>query len=97
MIPSSAMRSVLSEKRANQNSSHWESRLAVPKCSIAPPKPWHFSMAGAFCTPEDIKPLVVPVFAHRVVVNGLYSSTLKKSEQAEQVIREIVESTPVPV
>ncbi|HXM61105.1 MAG TPA: MoxR family ATPase [Terriglobales bacterium] len=50
-----------------------------------------------FCTPEDIKPLVVPVFAHRVVVNGLYSSTLKKSEQAEQVIREIVDSTPVPI
>jgi MoxR-like ATPase len=50
-----------------------------------------------FCTPEDIKPLVVPVFAHRVVVNGLYSSTLKKSEQAEQVIKEIVESTPVPM
>jgi MoxR-like ATPase len=50
-----------------------------------------------FCTPEDIKPLVVPVFAHRVVVNGLYASTLKKSEQAEQVIREIVDSTPVPV
>jgi MoxR-like ATPase len=50
----------------------------------------------SFCTPEDIKPLVVPVFAHRVVVNGLYSSTLKKSEQAEQVIKEIVDSTPVP-
>jgi MoxR-like ATPase len=51
----------------------------------------------SFCTPEDIKPLVVPVFAHRVVVNGLYSSTLKKSEQAEQVIQEIVHSTPVPM
>jgi len=51
----------------------------------------------SFCTPEDIKPLVVPVFAHRVVLNGLYSSTLKKSEQTEQVIQEIVESTPVPM
>ena len=51
----------------------------------------------SFCIPEDIKPLVVPVFAHRVVVNGLYSSTLKKSEQAEQVIQEIVDSTPVPI
>jgi MoxR-like ATPase len=51
----------------------------------------------SFCSPEDIKPLVVPVFAHRVVVNGLYSSTLKKSEQAEQAIQEIVESTPVPI
>ena len=50
-----------------------------------------------FCTPEDFKPLVVPVFAHRVVVNALYSSTLKKSEQAEQVLRDIVESVPVPV
>jgi len=51
----------------------------------------------AFCTPEDFKPLVVSVFAHRVVVNGTYSSTLKKSEQAEQVIQEIVDSTPVPM
>jgi MoxR-like ATPase len=50
-----------------------------------------------FCVPEDFKPLVVPVFAHRVVANGLYSTTLKKSEQTEQVIGEIVESVPVPV
>lgn len=50
-----------------------------------------------FCTPEDFKPLMVPVFAHRVVVNGTYASTLKKSEQAEQLITEIVESTPVPM
>jgi MoxR-like ATPase len=50
-----------------------------------------------FCTPEDFKPLAIPVFAHRVVVNGLYSSTLKKSEQTEEIIREIVESVAVPV
>lgn len=50
-----------------------------------------------FCTPEDFKPLVVPVFAHRVVVNSLYSSTLKKSEQADQVLREIVDTVAVPV
>jgi MoxR-like ATPase len=50
-----------------------------------------------FCTPEDFKPLVIPVFAHRVVVNALYSSILKKSEQAEQAMREIVESVPVPI
>ena len=50
-----------------------------------------------FCVPEDFKPLVVPVFAHRVVLNGTYSSTLKKSEQADQVIREILESVPVPL
>ena len=50
-----------------------------------------------FCTPEDFKPLVIPVFAHRVVVNALYSSILKKSEQAEQVMQEILGSVPVPV
>jgi MoxR-like ATPase len=50
-----------------------------------------------FCVPEDFKPLVVPVFAHRVVVNGVGSSTQKKSEQAEQAIRQIVESVQVPV
>ncbi len=50
-----------------------------------------------FCTPDDFKPLVVPVFAHRVVANSLYSATTKKSEQAEQAIQEIVESVPVPV
>lgn len=50
-----------------------------------------------FCVPEDFKPLVIPVFAHRVVPNAHYASTLKKAEQAEQIIREIIESTPVPV
>jgi MoxR-like ATPase len=50
-----------------------------------------------FCTPEDFKPLAVPVFAHRVVVNARYSSTLKRSEQADQIIHEIVDSVPVPV
>ncbi len=50
-----------------------------------------------FCTPEDFKPLVVSVFAHRVLVNGLYASTLKKSEQSDQVLKEIVENVAVPV
>lgn len=50
-----------------------------------------------FCTPEDFKQLAIPTFAHRVVVNARYSSTMKKSEQSEQILREIVESVPVPV
>src|SRR5258705_13914403 len=64
---------------------------------------YHAAQAMAFldgrdyCTPEDFKPLAVAVFAHRVVVSSLYASTLKKSEQAEQVLREIVESVPGPV
>ena len=50
-----------------------------------------------FTTPEDFKNLAISVFSHRVVVNARYSSTLKKSDQAETVIRDILQSTPVPV
>ncbi|HEV2113981.1 MAG TPA: MoxR family ATPase [Terriglobales bacterium] len=50
-----------------------------------------------FTIPEDFKQLAVPVFAHRVVVNARYSSTLKRSDQAEQILRDIVESVAVPV
>ena len=56
-----------------------------------------FLEGRTYCTPEDFKPLVVPVFAHRVVVSGSYSSTLKKSDQAEQVMREIADSVAVPM
>ncbi len=50
-----------------------------------------------FCIPEDFKTLAIPVFAHRVVVSARYSSTLRKSEQSDEVLRDIVESVPVPV
>lgn len=50
-----------------------------------------------FATPEDFKSLAVAVFSHRVVVNGRYSATLKKAEQAEAIIRDILQAVPVPV
>jgi MoxR-like ATPase len=50
-----------------------------------------------FCLPDDFKQLIVPVFAHRVVVNTRYVSTQKKSEQAEIILREIVDSVRVPL
>jgi len=31
------------------------------------------------------------------VVNAHYASTLKKSEQSQQVLKEIVDSVPIPV
>ena len=49
-----------------------------------------------FTTPHDFKRLAVPVFAHRIVVNARYSSTLKSSEQAEHILSEIVENISVP-
>jgi MoxR-like ATPase len=50
-----------------------------------------------FSTPDDFKALAVPVFAHRVVVSARYSSTLKKTEQSEEILLEIVDSVDVPV
>ncbi len=56
-----------------------------------------FLEGRGFATPDDFKALAVHVFAHRVVVSGRYSSTLKKSQEAEAILREIVEGVPVPV
>jgi MoxR-like ATPase len=56
-----------------------------------------FLEGRSFCTPQDFKMLAAPVFAHRIAVNGQYVSTAQKSEQADQVLREIVESVAVPV
>jgi MoxR-like ATPase len=50
-----------------------------------------------FCLPDDFKQMVLPVFAHRVVVNARYATTQKKTEQAEAILSEIVDSTPVPL
>jgi MoxR-like ATPase len=50
-----------------------------------------------FATPADFKSLAIPVFSHRVAVNVRYSSTLKKSHQAENILHDILETVPVPV
>ena len=50
-----------------------------------------------YCLPDDFKRLILPVFAHRVVVSSRYVSTAKKSEQAETILREILETVRVPV
>jgi MoxR-like ATPase len=50
-----------------------------------------------YCLPDDFKRLILPVFAHRVVVSSRYVSTQKKSEQAEAILREILETTRVPL
>jgi len=50
-----------------------------------------------FCLPDDFKRLVIPVFAHRLIVSTRYTSTLKKSDQAEAILQEIVDSTEVPL
>jgi len=55
-----------------------------------------FIEGRSFTTPHDFKRLAVPVFAHRVVVNARYSSTLKTSEQADRIVADIVDNVSVP-
>ena len=50
-----------------------------------------------FCLPDDFKQMVLPVFAHRVVVNARYATTQKKVSQAEAILSEILDTTPVPL
>ncbi|MHB8410338.1 MAG: AAA family ATPase [Candidatus Acidiferrales bacterium] len=50
-----------------------------------------------YCLPDDFKSLILPVFAHRVVVSSRYTSTRKKSEQAESILTEIIDTARVPL
>ncbi|MGH9943709.1 MAG: AAA family ATPase [Pyrinomonadaceae bacterium] len=51
----------------------------------------------SYCVPDDVKRLVLPVFAHRVVVSTRFSSNLRRSDEAEAVLREIMKTVSVPV
>ena len=50
-----------------------------------------------YCLPDDVKKLVASVLAHRVIVNNRSSSTLRSNEQAEAILRDIVDSVEVPL
>ena len=50
-----------------------------------------------YCLADDIKRLVVPVFGHRIVVNSRYSSRLRRGEEADAVLTELVKNVPVPI
>jgi MoxR-like ATPase len=50
-----------------------------------------------YCLADDIKRLVVPVFGHRIVISSRYSSRLRRGEEADAVLTEIVKNVPVPL
>src|SRR6188474_681413 len=51
----------------------------------------------SYCIPDDFKRLVVPIFAHRIAVSSRYSSAMRRSEEAEAVLREIMKTISVPL
>jgi MoxR-like ATPase len=50
-----------------------------------------------YCIPDDVKRLVLPVLAHRLVVSSKYTSSHRRSEQAEMVLTEILRNIEVPL
>jgi MoxR-like ATPase len=51
----------------------------------------------SYCIPDDIKRLVLPVLAHRVIVSAKYSSPNKRNEEAESILAEILQNVEVPL
>jgi MoxR-like ATPase len=50
-----------------------------------------------YCIPDDVKRLVLPALAHRVIVSAKYSSPHKRSEEAESILAEILRNVEVPL
>jgi len=49
-----------------------------------------------YCTPDDVKPLVIPVFAHRILLQtDAYAES--SADDAEHVIQDILTQVPVPL
>ena len=50
-----------------------------------------------YCIPDDIKAMTIPVLAHRVVASGRPGDYGQDGDDAERIIRELVETVPVPL
>lgn len=55
-----------------------------------------FLQGRDYVTPDDVKRLAIPVFAHRVLVSPKYSSPLEKSQEVEGIVRDLVGQVQVP-
>jgi MoxR-like ATPase len=50
-----------------------------------------------FCLPDDVKQMAPLVLLHRLVVNNRFASTLKQNEEAEMILKDILNSVEVPL
>ncbi len=50
-----------------------------------------------FVIPDDIKSLVVPIFAHRIAVSSRFSTGLRRSGEADAALEEILKTVDVPL
>jgi MoxR-like ATPase len=50
-----------------------------------------------YCIADDIKRLVIPVFGHRIIVSSRYSTRLRRGEESDAVLTEIIKNIRVPI
>ncbi len=56
-----------------------------------------FVEGRTYCLPDDVKRLVIPVFAHRIVVNPGIESFGRRTDDAKDILTEILDQVPVPL
>jgi MoxR-like ATPase len=50
-----------------------------------------------YCIADDVKRLVIPAFAHRIIVNSRSTNLKHKTREAEQILHDILQKTAVPI
>lgn len=50
-----------------------------------------------FCIADDIKRLIIPCFAHRIMISSRYANVTRRTHEAEQLLKEILQKIKVPI
>ena len=50
-----------------------------------------------YCIADDIKRLVLPCFAHRIIINSRVNAVRHRTREAENILREILQKVNVPI
>ena len=50
-----------------------------------------------YCIADDVKRLVIPCFAHRIIVNSRSTALRQRTREAEQVLEDILQKVAVPI
>ena len=50
-----------------------------------------------YCIADDIKRLVLPCFAHRIIINSRTGAVRNRTREAEQILRDILTKVSVPI
>jgi MoxR-like ATPase len=56
-----------------------------------------FTEDRAYCIPDDIKRLVLPVFGHRIALHSRYSNRTRQGDGAEAVLADLVKNVRAPI